>query len=123
MPYYDYRCTDCGKKFQIRLSYEEYGSAAVQCSHCSSENVHRLIGRVRIARSSAIGLDSLSDESAWENLDQEDPRALASMMRSMSKEMGEDLPPDLDEVVDRLESGESPEDIEKDLPVDDGMDF
>ena len=27
--------------------------------------------------------------------------------------MGEDLPPEFDEVVDRLEKGQSPEDIEK----------
>ena len=37
-------------------------------------------------------------------------------MRKMGKEMGEELPPEFDEVVDRLEMGQSPEDIEKDLP-------
>jgi hypothetical protein len=30
--------------------------------------------------------------------------------------MGEDLPPEFDEVVDRLESGQSPEDIESAIP-------
>jgi hypothetical protein len=38
------------------------------------------------------------------------------MMRQMSDEMGEDLGPEFDEVVDRLERGQSPEEIEKDLP-------
>ena len=38
------------------------------------------------------------------------------MMRKMGKEMGEDLPPEFDEVVDRLESGQSPDDIEKAIP-------
>jgi hypothetical protein len=38
------------------------------------------------------------------------------MMRKMGKEMGEDLPPEFDEVVDRLEKGQSPEDIEKAIP-------
>ena len=37
-------------------------------------------------------------------------------MRKMGKEMGEDLPPEFDDVVDRLESGQSPEDIEKAIP-------
>lgn len=122
MPIYDYLCSQCGKRFQVRMSYSEFGTVPVVCQYCSSEDVQRRIGRVRIARTGGSSLDSW-DDSAWDNLDQEDPRALASMMRSMSREMGEDLPPDLDEVVDRLEAGEAPEEIEKDLPLDDGLDF
>ena len=34
----------------------------------------------------------------------------------MGKEMGEEMPPEFDEVVDRLESGQSPEDIESTMP-------
>lgn len=34
----------------------------------------------------------------------------------MGQEVGEDLGPEFDEVVDRLESGQSPEEIEQDLP-------
>ena len=37
-------------------------------------------------------------------------------MRRMSRELGEDMGPEFDEVVDRLEKGQSPEEIEKDLP-------
>ncbi len=123
MPIYDFLCRQCGKRFQTRLSYAEYGTVQVVCPHCSGIDVQRRIGRVRIAHTGGSSPDSW-DDSTWDNLDQEDPRALASMMRSMSREMGEDLPPDLDEVVDRLEAGEAPEEIEKDLPLDDdGLDF
>jgi hypothetical protein len=38
------------------------------------------------------------------------------MMRKMGNEMGEDVGPEFDEVVDRLEAGQSPEDIEKAIP-------
>jgi hypothetical protein len=34
----------------------------------------------------------------------------------MSNDMGEDLGPEFDEVIDRLEAGQNPDDIEKDLP-------
>ncbi len=34
----------------------------------------------------------------------------------MGQEAGEDLGPEFGEVVDRLEAGENPEEIEKDLP-------
>ena len=37
-------------------------------------------------------------------------------MRQMSQELGEDIGPEFDEVVDRLEKGQKPEDIERDLP-------
>jgi Flp pilus assembly protein TadB len=37
-------------------------------------------------------------------------------MRHMSSEMGEDLGDEFDEVVGRLEAGESPESIEETLP-------
>jgi Flp pilus assembly protein TadB len=37
-------------------------------------------------------------------------------MRQMSSEMGEELGPEFDEVVDRLEAGQSPEEIESALP-------
>ena len=33
---------------------------------------------------------------------------LSAMMRKMGAEMGEDLPAEFDEVVDRLEAGQSP---------------
>jgi hypothetical protein len=38
------------------------------------------------------------------------------MMRKMSREMGEELGPEFDEVVDRLEKGQSPDEIEAALP-------
>jgi hypothetical protein len=42
----------------------------------------------------------------------------------MGSELGEDMPAEFDEVVDRLESGEDPEQIEKDMPdLGDGDDF
>ena len=41
---------------------------------------------------------------------------MGRMMRKMGNEMGEEMPPEFSEVVDRLEKGQSPEDIEKELP-------
>jgi len=61
-------------------------------------------------------MDSMADEfSDFEGLEN-DPKAMGQMMRKMGKEMGEDLPPEFDDVVDRLESGQSPEEIESALP-------
>jgi hypothetical protein len=50
------------------------------------------------------------------DLDEDDPKSIARWMRKMSSEVGEDLPQEFDEVVDRLESGQSPEEIEESMP-------
>jgi putative FmdB family regulatory protein len=115
MPKYDFRCLDCKRRFDAFFSYSEYGSKPVVCPHCQSENVQRKIGRVRVARSDASRMETLGNSESLDSLD-EDPRALGRMMRSMSREIGEDMGPEFDEVIGRLESGQSPEQIEQDLP-------
>jgi putative FmdB family regulatory protein len=115
MPYYDFRCLDCKRRFSTFITYHDYGNKKVACPHCSSENVQRRIGRVRIAKSEDSRMEDLADPAALEGLE-DDPRALGRMMRKMSSEMGEDMGPEFDEVIDRLEAGQNPEDIEKAIP-------
>jgi hypothetical protein len=97
------------------MSYEEYGQKPVNCPHCNSENVQRRIERIRFARSEESRLENLADPSSLEGLE-DDPRALGKMMRQMSQEVGEEIGPEFDEVIDRLESGQSPEEIEEAIP-------
>jgi putative FmdB family regulatory protein len=115
MPSYRYRCSDCKKRFEVFMSYAEYGQKPVHCPHCKSENVHRRIERIRFARSEESRLENLADPSSLEGLE-DDPRALGKMMRQMSREVGEEMGPEFDEVIDRLESGQSPEEIEEAIP-------
>lgn len=124
MPIYQFRCLDCKKRFEIFMSYQEYGEKPIHCAHCQSLNVQRRIGRIRVARSDDSRLDDFADPAALEGLE-DDPRALGQMMRKMGREMGEDLGPEFDEVVNRLEAGQSPDEIEAALPDlgDDGGGF
>lgn len=115
MPSYPYRCLDCQKRFEIFLSYSEYGAQKVTCPHCQSANIQRRIGRIRIARSDESRMANMSDLDSFEGME-DDPRAMGKMMRQMSKEMGEDLGPEFHEVVGRLEAGQSPEEIESAIP-------
>jgi putative FmdB family regulatory protein len=115
MPNYLYICKNCKKRFEIFMSYSEYGTRPVHCPHCQSDQVQRRIGRVRFARSEESRLETLADPSSLDGLE-DDPKALGRMMRQMSHEMGEEMGPEFDEVVDRLEAGQSPDDIEKAIP-------
>ncbi|HSM55976.1 MAG TPA: zinc ribbon domain-containing protein [Candidatus Sulfomarinibacteraceae bacterium] len=116
MPVYTFRCLDCRRIVQLTYSFSEYEAATPTCTHCGSENLKRRIGRVALAKSEDARMDSLMDESALAGLDEEDPKALGRFMRKMSHEMGEDLGDEFGEVVDRLERGQSPEEIEEALP-------
>lgn len=114
MPTYDFVCLNCNKRFNVFLSYSEYESAAIHCSHCGSDQVRRKIGRIRVARSDDSRLENFpdTDMSAMEK----DPQSLGRMMRKMSEEVGEPMPGEFNEVVSRLERGQTPEQIEKAMP-------
>jgi putative FmdB family regulatory protein len=116
MPTYDFICNNCNQRFDVFLTFAEYGKTPVSCTHCNSKNVRRRMTKVRIAKSEETRMESMTDDfSGFEGLE-DDPKAMGQMMRKMGKEMGEEMPPEFDEVVDRLESGQSPEDIEKAIP-------
>lgn len=115
MPTYNYQCQDCKKRFEVFMTYDEYGAQPVVCPHCESEDVTRRIGRIRFAKSEDSRLEDLADPSMLDGLE-DDPKALGRMMRKMGNEMGEDMGPEFDEVIDRLEAGQSPDEIEESMP-------
>lgn len=115
MPTYEYRCLNCRRRFDLIFTYSEYGQKPIQCPYCESPNVQRKIGRIRMARSDESHLESMADPASLAGLD-DDPKSLGRMMRQMSSQIGEDMGPEFHEVVDRLESGQSPDEIEQNLP-------
>ncbi len=116
MPTYNYICHDCRRVVRLFFTYAEYDTAVPVCPHCQSKKLRRKIGRVAVAKSEDARMDSMMDDSALAGLDENDPRSLGQFMRKMSQEMGEDLGDEFNEVVDRLERGESPESIEQSMP-------
>ena len=116
MPYYDFLCLSCNKPVHLFFTYSEYDEARPICSHCQSAHLRRLVRRVALAKSEDARMETLIDDNSLAGLDEEDPKALGHFMRKMSREMGEDLGEEFEEVVDRLEKGESPEAIEESMP-------
>lgn len=115
MPLYDFQCESCSKRARLQFSYREYGKIKPVCPHCNSEQMKRIINRVAVAKSEDARVDSMMDADL-SGLDENDPQALGRFMRKMGKEMGEDLGDEFNEVVDRLEKGQSPEAIEQSMP-------
>jgi putative FmdB family regulatory protein len=123
MPLYEFHCLDCKKRFEVFLTYAEYDQHRTVCPSCTSASVQRVIRKVRVTRGDDGRMASLADDSNLDAIDS-DPRALGRMMRQMKNEVGaDDLPGEFDEVVSRLEKGQSPEEIERAMPDLGGDDF
>ena len=117
MPIYEYRCQDCKRRVSIFWrTFSDAESGVPVCPRCGGTDLTRLVSRVRVLRSDESRLDDTSDFGDLPDFDESDPKSMGRWMRKMSAETGEDLGPEFDEVVGRLESGESPENIEKSMP-------
>ena len=115
MPIYEYRCGNCKRRVSIFFrSFSAVGEA--RCPNCDSTDLARLVSRVAALKSEDARLEALSDPSNFGDVDENDPKSMARFMRKMGGEMGEDMGPEFGEMVDRLEAGESPEDIDKSMP-------
>jgi len=117
VPIYEYFCHDCRRRVSILWrSFSEIGATKPRCPRCGGGNLTRLISRVAVVRSEESRLEDLADPSTLAGLDENDPKSIARWMRRMSQELGEDLGPEFEEVIDRLEAGQSPEEIEEAMP-------
>lgn len=116
MPIYEYRCHDCRRKVSVFFRSFSDAESEPTCPRCGGSHLSRLISRVSVVRSEDSRLDDLADPSMLGGLDEEDPKSIARWMRKMSTETGEEMPAEFDEVIDRLESGQSPEEIEESMP-------
>ncbi len=113
MPLYEYRCNSCQHRVTLLRSFSD--TSRPRCPRCEGEDLTRLVSRVSVLRSEESRLESLADPGSLAGLDESDPRSIGRWMRKMSREMGEDMGPEFDEMVDRLEAGESPEEIESSM--------
>ena len=117
MPIYEFRCRRCRKRVTVILQrFSDLETARPTCNHCGYEVLDRLVSRVAVLKSEEARMDALADDASLGDLDESDPKSLARFMRKMSSEVGEDMGEEFHEVVDRLESGQSPEDVESAMP-------
>jgi putative FmdB family regulatory protein len=136
MPIYEYRCPDCGRKVSLffrTVSAATAGAATAACPHCQGQRLQRLVSRVSYIRAGNLGdnpnvggvttAEDLQDEDAYgsydsdpdgfkqmlDGVDENDPRSVARWARDMQRQTGEDLGPEFDSALTRIESGEDPD--------------
>lgn len=113
MPIYEFRCNRCRSRVSVFQRRIEAPGAAV-CEKCGSDDLTRLISRFAVVRGEDAMLESLDDDAMFAGVDENDPKSVAAWARKMSAQFGEEMEPEFDEMIDRMEAGESPEDIDGD---------
>lgn len=126
MPIYEYRCSKCHRKVSIFWrSISAVDESKARCNYCGSTQLSKLASRVRVIRGgggassepSPEGSGGVDDRMMSElgGLDENDPRSLGHFMRKMADQTGEEMGPEFNEIVGRLEKGEDPEKIEQSM--------
>lgn len=104
MPIYEFECRSCHRKTTaLVLSRARVGE--VRCRACGSADLEKLYSRFASPRSEDARLESLADPSVMGDVDENDPKSVARLMKKMGQEMGEDFGGDLDQAIDDEMSG------------------
>ena len=115
-------------------SYQETQEKQPVCPKCGAQDMKRQLSAFSVGGSTRksesengnTGNDDMLDDprveremtklmQQAENIDENDPRQLGNLMRRMSEITGEDMDPEMEEAVRRLESGEDPEKVEEEM--------
>jgi hypothetical protein len=75
---------------------------------------------VAVISSEESRLDALADPGNFGDMDENNPRSIARWMKKMGQETGEDMGGEFDEMIGRVEAGETLEDIETSMSDDSG---
>ncbi len=106
MPIYEFACNAC--KARVSVFVRSMSSEVnPRCDRCGGTDLTRLISRVAVLRSGSEEFGDLDEDSMMSGFDESDPKAMAAWARKMARESGEDMGPEFDEMVERLERGES----------------
>jgi|UniRef100_A0A7C5ALT5 putative FmdB family regulatory protein len=113
MPIYEYRCSQCRRVSEFLLLSWNAPLTPV-CPKCGSPEMERLLSRVRVRLSEETRMERLADPSRWgdlADLDENDPAAMARMMRRLGphlkEALGEDDAGEIDQAIEEaLEAAE-----------------
>lgn len=151
MPIYEYYCAENHTVYQFYAKTLKQGRTIPKCPDNAAYRLQKMVSGFAVTsggKSDAppptppvSGGDAGEDarmeaamgamESEFASVDENDPRAMARMMRRMAELTGEKIDAEAEEVVRKLEEGADPESLEEALggeaacqmpdPYDDGM--
>lgn len=140
MPIYEYYCPDNHTIYQFYAKTLAQGQTIPKCPDDPTYRMQKLVSPFAITRGAKAGeetdggkdkegqmpgADPAEDarmeaamgamEKEFANIDENDPKAMARMMRRMSELTGERIDGEMEEVVRKLEEGADPDSLEEQL--------
>ena len=128
MPIYEFYCEACNVIFNF-YSARVNTAKIPACPKCGKEELSKqistfaTIGKAKEEGDDPFsGLDESKMEHAFETLmseaehvNEEDPKQMASLMRKFTDKTGMQFGDSMEEALSRMESGEDPEQVEKEM--------
>ncbi len=127
MPIYEFFCEDCNTIFNF-LSRRIDTETKPDCPRCQKKGLERqvsmfaTIGKASEEADQFAGLDESKMEQALESLmresegiNEDDPKQMATLMRKFTERTGVNLGDNMEEAISRMEKGEDPDEIEKEM--------
>ena len=108
MPIYEYRCGKCRRRMDIFVQGFSPPTNP-SCTKCGSKDLSRIYSSFTVRRSKndrGVYDEILSDSKLTHGLMRNDPRALAEWSRKMARATSEDVTPESEELLSRLDAGE-----------------
>jgi putative FmdB family regulatory protein len=128
MPIYEYYCDQCNVIFNF-YSSRVNTTKVPACPKCGKKELSKQISTfATISKAKGenedqfSGLDESKMEHAFESLmreaehiNEDDPKQMASLMRKFTSQSGVHLGGSMEEAISRMEAGEDPELVEKEM--------
>ena len=128
MPIYEFFCPACNTIFNF-LSRRINTEKRPDCPRCGRQNIKKIPSTfATIGKAGEGGDDPMAglDEARMEkvfarlmrevgNINEDDPRQMAGLMRKFSAQTGISLGDGMEEALTRLEAGEDPEAVEREM--------
>jgi putative FmdB family regulatory protein len=121
MPIYEFFCADCNTVFNF-FSSRPNTDRRPDCPKCGRKELQKMvstfatIGKAKEGEGDdpLAGLDEAKMEQA-KHVNEDDPRQMARLMRKFMDKTGLSLGGQMEEAIARMESGDDPEEIERDM--------
>ena len=132
MPIYEFYCADNHTVYQFLARSLAYGDRTPRCPANAAYRMEKRVSKFAFLRGAKestegdpfAGMDETKMEAMMADLERDmagmdesnpDPRQLGHVMRKMTDALGDKAPPEMREMIRRLEAGEDPEKLESEF--------
>jgi len=110
MPIYEYECKSCGD-ITSALILKSDEEAKVKCRKCKSSDLKRVLSRVVLHQTEAQRLAEFDTRTPRDDSFYKDSRNVGLWAKKRAKELGADLGPEFDNVVEKARTGKILDDV------------